>query len=593
MKRQLISVGLIAIVFLLLLSLPVALATPMGGPRLQTDSELEPNNSFVEANEFEESIRGEVYNTPITETIDYFLTDTTTDRKYQALLTVDSPENLRLRIILFNADQQRIQISSASSTNVDMTWTARTSSHYFRIEAVTVNTSTVKTAKYRLDVFQTAEPTDTPTPTNTPQPRDWDEYEPNDSFGEAHAMPIATSVTLSNINFYRYEDRADADQDWFSFYTKEGGRYQARTANLNNVDTKLQMYDRENNKLSIDDVGSGFASRAEWKASYTGYYYIRITNEVGTSGVDDTYDLIVEEQEGAPTTSTPGPTPRARADDCESNGDFGRACVIPANTDLEFNLVPVFGEGPDNDFYKIWVKPGLHFRCATSNLAPGVDPNMIVFSGPSWDQAIGGNDDVSPTDLNSAFNYYASYSGWLYVLVGTGDRTPSDLLDSSYTLRCDRSATPLSATSTPEPTTAPRATPTSFESPVATPTAQNQSLSVRPLTTPTPIPPSAPRFLPIDLLVYYDANGDGVPGAGEGITGIPARAYDVSTNQLLAQGHTDLDGQLAFTVAMQGSVRLSIPFLDFSHLIPGGTDTQEGASVRVRVPPHGSAAGAP
>jgi hypothetical protein len=347
----------------------------------------------------------------------------------------------------------------------------------------------------------------------------------------------------------------------------------------------LEVFDRDNKELSIDDEGVGFASRVEWEASYTGYYYVRVTNEVDTSGSEDTYSLTVE-QRGAAPTATPGPTPRAKADDCEDNPDFEHACVIPANEDLTFNLIPVFGKGPDNDFYKIWVKPELHFRCATSDLSPGVDPNMIVFNGPSWDHAVGGNDDVSTSDYNSAFNYYATYSGWLYVLVGTGDRTPSDLLASNYTLRCERSTTPFSAIGTPRPTATPRATPTAATSPISTPTRETQALSVRALTTPTPIPTSIHRFLPIDLLVYYDANDDGQPGAGEGITGIRAQAYEVTTNELLAQGFTDSDGQLSFSVSSQGSVRLAIPFLGFSHLIPGRTDSQERASVRVRVPPN-------
>jgi hypothetical protein len=115
-------------------------------------------------------------------------------------------------------------------------------------------------------------------------------------------------------------------------------------------------------------------------------------------------------------------------------------------------------------------------------------------------------------------------------------------------------------------------------------------LSIRTLTTPTPVPVTtpAPRFVPIRLLVYYDGNNDQQPGAGEGISGISTQAYEVATNQLLAQGFTDEQGNLEFTVAAQGLVRVSVPFFSFSQLVSG-----EGASIYVRVPPQSLPNGIP
>jgi hypothetical protein len=108
--------------------------------------------------------------------------------------------------------------------------------------------------------------------------------------------------------------------------------------------------------------------------------------------------------------------------------------------------------------------------------------------------------------------------------------------------------------------------------------------------TPTPAAPAtpAPRFLPIRLIVYYDGNGDGQPGAGEGIAGISAQAHEVMSNELLAQDFTDTQGSLEFTVSAQGPVRISIPFLGFSHLATGAE-----ASVQVRVPPQSPPGGTP
>jgi hypothetical protein len=440
---------------------------------------------------------------------------------------------------------------------------------------------------YRLEVSVVS-------PTATPEVvTDADDYEPNDSFEEAMAddptLPIQVPILLQ-LTFHTAEDT-----DYFRFYTKEDREYQATTSDLSLVDTLVEIYDEDRDRVERDDDGGGgLASRATWEANYDGYYTIVVRNNVESTG---SYDLTLEEI--STPTETPGPsatpvagaTPRGSADSCEDNLDFDHACVLAVNKPETFNLVPAFGKGPDNDFFKIWVKSGLHFRCETSDLAPGLDPNMIFYSGPSWDNVIAGNDDIEAGNYNSAISYYATYDGWLYVLVGTGDRTPPDIYDSDYTLLCENSTEPFSLTRAPQPTATPQPprdatatpTPTASGSPVATPTAETRELTVRPLTTPTPATPvtPSPRFVPIRLLVFYDGNGDGQPGAGEGISGISAQAYEVASNELLAQDFTDEQGNLEFTVSALGPVRISIPFLGFSHLVTGAE-----ASIQVRVPPH-------
>ncbi len=441
---------------------------------------------------------------------------------------------------------------------------------------------------YDLDTTFTAAAA-TPTPTAPVAP---DDYEPNDTFAEAPILPIQVPIVL-NLTFHVPED-----VDFFQFYTKVDRWYQADTSDLVGVDTVVEIYNRDRTRIARDaDSGGGFASRVSWEAAYDGYYYIVVRNNVASTG---SYDLTITEI-AAPT---PGPTPtapvpRAIADDCEPNPSFEMACIIPLDQDLTFNFVPPFGEGPNNDFFKLWVKPGLHYRCATSDLDPGVDPNMIMFRGPSWDQAIGGNDDISPCNLNSAFSFYSDYAGWLYILIGYGDRTPPDLANSNYTLRCEKSTTPFVDVGTPEatvtpdpsgklPTPVPTETPTPVESPIATPTPGNEALSVRPMATPTPVATPAPRFVPISVIVYYDANDDRQPGAGEGIAGLLVQAYEVATNELLAEDFTDAQGSLAFTVSARGPVRVSVPFLRINRLVTG-----DEATIQVRVPPHSRPGGGP
>ena len=179
---------------------------------------------------------------------------------------------------------------------------------------------------------------------------------------------------------------------------------------------------------------------------------------------------------------------------------------------------------------------------------------------------------------------------FLVLVLAACGQTPTPNLSMAGTFAAQTlAAMPEEATTeAPKAQPTPTATPTRAESPVATPTPESQELSIRPLTTPTPPATPPARFVPMSLLVYYDANDDGQPGAGEGITGISAQAYEVATNELLAQGYTDAQGSLEFTVSAQGPVRISIPFLGFNHLVTGAE-----ANVQVRVPPHSFTGGAP
>lgn len=585
MKRQSVVAALAIGAFLLFAFITAALAAPASIPLLQA-GETEPNNDYDSADSMTVGsyVTGEI--NPSTD-LDYFVANTQAGREYQASLTIWDNDDLKLRMILYNGSRDRVKESSASSSSTDITWMADHTSYYIRVEAATVSTVT---AKYRLDINQvaaTATPTKTPTPTATPvSEAEQDGYEPNNSFTEAYTLPVATSIEL-NLTFHIV-----GDPDWFKIWAKAGKWYEATTSELSNVDTYVEVRDQYNGVVRGDDDGAGgYASQVEWQAAYNGYYYIYVGNNVGTTG---SYDLGVEELDERTPSPTPtvGPTPsNPEADRCDEtelgNYDFDHACIISPNESEDFNFSPPPYGGADNDFFKLWVKPGVIYECATSGLDPGVDPNMIVYTGPSWDNAIGGSDDVEPGDYNCYFAYYATYEGWLYLLMGYGDRTPPDLDNSNYTLVCEKSVPGETSTPTPTPTNTPQptstpgsqpATPTP-SAPTATPTPEG--LTIRPLTTPTPVPEAtpAPRFIPISLLVYYDANNDHQPGAGEGIAGISAQAYEAATNQLLAQGFTDEQGNLDFTVAAQGPVRVSVPFFGFSQLVAG-----EGASIYLRVP---------
>ncbi len=588
MKRTLILTGSAAFVLMLLTLISAAVAAPGNIPLLQTEGP-EPNNEIYQAITVTVpvSFDGEI-NPPSDR--DYFVMSTEFQREYEANLTISSASNTqKLKMELYNANKEYVKSSSSSATSIIMGWTSNSDLHYILIKTDQISI----TASYHLGVYLVAV---TPTPTPTPVPGS-DPYEPNDSKSSAYVFPVVTQANATDANFVP----SGTDQDWFRFYVKSGRRYRASTRNLVGVDTYLEVFNESDSRVADDnDSGGGFASLADWEASYDGYYYIKVTNQVGTSTGGDTYDLRVEQLDAA-ATATPRPAaPNPNADRCDrtelGNYDFDHACVISSDVSEQFNFVPPPYGGADNDYFKIWVKPGLLFECGTSNLSAGVDPNLILYDHNR--NAIGGNDDIEPGNFNSFLAFYATYEGWMYVLVGTGDRTPSDLSNCDYTLRCDlqvpgkATATPSGepeATNTPRPTEDSESATATPRSPTATPTPF-AGLSVRTLTTPTPVPVTtpAPRFVPIRLLVYYDGNSDQQPGAGEGISGISAQAYEVATNQLLAQGFTDEQGNLEFTVAAQGLVRVSVPFFGFSQLVGG-----EGASIYVRVPPQSLPSGIP
>jgi hypothetical protein len=594
MNRQLIIAGLVAFGLMLFVFIVATMAAPVGVPQAQVTEEPEPNNNScgnAQAIDVGDSVLGQI--NPITDT-DWFSVTTTAEVPYIASAAVAAPTDFKVRLCVYAEGCALMGCSSASASYVEREWDATGSVHFVKIERAVSITGTY--ANYNLEVVEkyvppaTDMPTNTPIPTETPFPTSPsaapDQYEEHNSFTDNNApdrafvLPATTSLKLSNYlgkaTFHTLDP--NRDEDWYKLWAKDDKWYQVTTSELSGVDTRVVIYKSNGTShvTSNDDGGGGYASQVLFKAKYDGYYYIRVHNKVNATG---SYNMTIEESDEATPepTVTPGPGADTKSDSCENNLDFDHACIIAPNNPKKFNFVPPYG-GVDNDFFKMWVKPGYNYECSTSDLDAGVDPNMIVFNGPSWDNAVGGNDDIEPGDFNSYFSYYATYEGWLYVLVGYGDRTPSNIYNSNYTLKCN--ADVPGATATPEPTsgpgatTAPRAT---AAPPTVTPSA---GLSVRPLTTPTPKPetPSEPSLVPIKLLVYYDANGDGQPGAGEGIGGIAAQAYDSATNSSLAQGITDAQGYLEFAARAQGPVRVTVPFFGFSQLVT------EETTIRLRVP---------
>ncbi len=456
-----------------------------------------------------------------------------------------------------------------------------------------------------------ATPTQTPTasltPTRTPisTPIYVDQYEPNNSFQDAHTT--APGVALPNNTLW-----PQGDVDFFRFHAKGGLAYEVLTRDLGAaLDTFLRVYDSNGNEIGSNDDGAELsrASLVTFSASRDGFYFAQVTNLNPTDPVGQTYTFEVREILG---TATPTPLPTvASVDNCEPNNTFQTACVILLDTTYSLDFVNPFGEGRDNDFFRTWVKNGLSYSCETSGLSSINDTNMILYSGPGEEFGIAGNDDKDRLagDLGSRVTIQANYTGWLYILVGPGPNMEPDYRSShlyTYDLQCTQllgTPTPTLA-ATPEggvqPTVPPPptgggggvASPTAFSFP-PTPTSffgegtpqppqatATPNIRIQPLPTATSAAPSQ-REISVELTVYYDRNMNFMAELTEGIMDVVVALYDESNGQLLSFGYTNEAGNIRFPpVLTTGGVRVTAPYLNYSQVV------NENAVIMLRVAPR-------
>lgn len=438
----------------------------------------------------------------------------------------------------------------------------------------------------------------------------------NNSFGTAIQVSNYTELSLVPQGVPA-GDLAPVTADFFRLDNAViGARYtiQAKPDRTLNYNLGLIVYDRDRQEILRDtDTSTYFASVTLIPDDF-GPYYFEIF-QVSAQCTGDTYSLIYNFN--APTstptatpTGTPGPTAtpapqatwRTGFDQYEPNFGFNIATTIAPGLSYEMNFVPWGGADIDNDFLKIRVKPGLQLTCETSDLDPAVDPRIALYSGPSEANFITANDDIELGNFNSRVSYFSTYEGYVYILVGQGQRMAArDTVNSNYTFSC-RLAVPGEPTPVPGTTPAPGQTPIPDKAPstpLPTPTPTPQTSVV---ATPTPPPtveeevvltfrlvtrPDAPTptpepngFRTFRVLVYFDSDQDAQMGAGEGVTGFFVQVVSPDGRRELAQGYTDEQGQLSFTVPTIGTVRVLVPLLGVDRLVESSKP-----EVRVRIVP--------
>ncbi len=414
-----------------------------------------------------------------------------------------------------------------------------------------------------------------------------DEYEPNNTI-ETAFQTSANATALCDITLW-----PTGDVDWFRWAGKKGVPYEVQTSDLDpGLDTEMRVYDPQGKLIEKNDdfEPNNLASQVVFTASQDGTYYAQIVNKSSADPANKTYCFEVNQIQG---TATPTPLPTGTrvpgADICEYNGDFDSACLIGAGDTFDMNFVPIWGHDIDNDFYRIWVKPGLFYSCETFNLSSVNDTNMILYDQNQ--NGIGGNDDRAPGDFGSQVNFFATYTGWLYVLVGPV-APPEYALSFLYTYSIRCTETVATPTATPMPTLPPSsgfvprpptATPTAVPAP-PTPDLTQTPIVALPTPTPTvdvqvmPLPTNTPaaaaaREVSFDLTVYYDANMNFTPELTEGVEDVGVAIYDNATNELLAFGYTNEAGTIRFSsLAIPGMIRISIPFLQYSQVVTGDSN---------------------
>lgn len=484
---------------------------------------------------------------------------------------------------------------------------------------------------YRLDWFINVIGAATPTPIGASP----DFYEPNDSAALALANNrsfVPVQQTLSNLNFFTTTAGVfdQGDVDWYFFYGRQGSRYQVTADVQPGVDTEMFIHVDTNDApqlrppdgppsppdtnayTNIGLIGANDdyqalnrGSRVVFVAPYEGKFWIKLWNKDRSPRVaGQTYTLNVIELSNAVPTITPTLTLPATpfpggADSFEYNGDFDSARSIAPNVKTPpLNFVPFQPPGPDtvdNDFFKLPVKQGVNYTCETLDLTGGTDTNIIVYNQDR--QAIGGNDDITPTNrqvgrFESRFSWLSGYTGYAYILIGQVNTLAANdpaLQTRSYTLLCTIGIPPTpTPTPNPNPPTQPpppatplppEPTPTPFPTP-----RPEQPLVVRPVDPaslqPTTQATPTPRTLMIEVQTFLDNNRNGLLDPGEGIAGTPIRLSDERTGTPLQQVFTNEAGLVRLAVMNEGPVRVSVPVFGYSTVVDSSPTT-----VRIGIQP--------
>jgi hypothetical protein len=451
---------------------------------------------------------------------------------------------------------------------------------------VEISPTVEATATPEETVSPTAEISPTVEATATPVCND--ALEPNDALGTGAVLlsnqPVSF-LTLGSID----------DIDYFQIWVKVDYHYQINTATVDGVDTRLRLFDGQGELLAENDdyMPGDPSSRLQFQAPEDGWLFVAVDSVIPIEWGCRSYNISITDY--APATATPTPTPKPTStpkpeptssppatntplpelyDAYEPNYDFDSAADIGVGQviKLNFHVFPPGDSGIDNDFFRIHVKTGQELLIETSDLAGGVDTNIIIFR--SDQSVIAGNDDCEAGKLHSCLTWSVDYTGLAYILVGPVGIAPrgvsEDALD--YKLRVtDLRNLPTPTSTAPEPgygqnapwPQTPPPTSTAEATPVPESKIRIETFSLAP-PTPTPLPLQP---IVIEITVYYDENDNKAPDINEGVTGVNMQVLDSLSNRLLGQTFTDEQGHATMFVSASQGVRVTVPYLGYSRQV--------------------------
>jgi hypothetical protein len=426
-----------------------------------------------------------------------------------------------------------------------------------------------------------------------------DDAEPNETFDQAFTIAAEAAATCG-LSLW-----PPGDIDFYRFSVKAGDFYRVFTDDLDpGLDTVLEVYNTTGGKVAEnDDVSEIGQRRSEVaiQADANGFFFARIVNKDPGDLAGLTYCFQVDAIAQPTPTLTPTLLPtRQGSDACEPNGSLELACLIGENQQGNFNFIPPFNEGPDTDFYRLWVRPGITYTCETTQLSDVADTNIIFLdaNGGDFNPQLGNNDkDIN--DRGSRLSYLSTYTGYLHIVVGPVNPVPlSEAPRHTYTLTCISSVAPTAVPTLPPRTPAPPGpgggfqSPTPLATPLPSPTPFDFSFLtpspvVPPAVTIQPLPTATPfaggqQAATVNVTVYYDSNFNFMPEPAEGIVDVAVFLYDNATGRLIAFGYTNDEGRARFdSIATTGAIRVEVPFLNFRQIVGAGE-----SNILLRVAPQ-------
>jgi len=452
-------------------------------------------------------------------------------------------------------------------------------------------TPTTATTEPTAEPTSTSTPTLTLTPTLTPTTTSAcaDQFEPNNELGSGEVLVSKQALSKLTLD-------PEGDIDYFQIWVKAGYDYQVDTATSKGVDTRLRLYNELGDLLAENDdyVSGNPASRIRFHAPGDGWLFVSVDSVVPIAWGCNYYSVSYTDYAPATATPTFTPTPTStpkpaatggtsqaeataipnKADAYEPNYSFDTAANLGVGqmADLNFYVYPPGSAGVDNDFFSIYVKPGQELLIETTDLAGGVDTNIILYRSDKV-TVIDGNDDCKAGELRSCLTWSPDYMGTAYLLVGPVGAAPKGVKDESLNYKL--SLTDLSGLPDPtvepgygEPMPWPAGEPTEEGTvePEATPAPPELQVKTFSLAPPTPTPLPALPFT-LELTVYYDENNNKAVDLNEGVHGINMQVLDSLTNRLLGQAFTDSQGHATIFISSTHNVRVSVPYLGYSQLV--------------------------